>query len=43
MIESEIKKHEQLGQMSEKEKEQMKMNLNKNIDDMAMQTGEKDG
>lgn len=34
MIESEINKHEELGQMSEKEKETMRTNLQKNIHDM---------
>jgi hypothetical protein len=42
MIESEIKKHEELGQMSEKEKEVMRNNLRTQIDDMSSTMQEKD-
>lgn len=42
MIESEINKHEELGQMSEKEKETMRHNLQKSISDMQEQMNEKD-
>jgi chromosome segregation ATPase len=42
MIEAEINKHEELGQMSEKEKETMRQNLQKNITDMQDQMNEKD-
>lgn len=42
MIESEIKRHEELGQMSEQEKVVMKNNLHKQIDDMGAQMKERD-
>ena len=42
MIEAEINKHEELGKMSEKEKEVMRQNLKKNIDEMHDQMNDKD-
>jgi hypothetical protein len=33
-IESEIRKHEELGEMTEKEKMMMRMNLNRDIEDI---------
>lgn len=34
MIEAEINKHEELGKLSEKEKQEMRSNLKKNIAEM---------
>lgn len=42
MIETEINKHEELGQMSEKEKETLRQNLKKGMSDMQDQMNEKD-
>ena len=41
-IESEIKKHEELGEMTEKEKDNMRRNLNGQIDDTKHQMREKE-
>ena len=41
-IEFEIRKHEQLGEMTEKEKEAMRQNLKQEIDGMQNQMGEKE-
>ena len=42
-IESEIRKHEELGEMTEKEKENMRNNLNSQIEETKTQMGEKEG
>mmetsp|Transcript_16167 Transcript_16167/g.27353 ORF Transcript_16167/g.27353 Transcript_16167/m.27353 type:complete len:253 (+) Transcript_16167:730-1488(+) len=41
-IESEIKRHEEIGQLTEKEKEVVRQNLRKMIDEMDSQMAEKD-
>jgi hypothetical protein len=40
-IEAEIRKHEELGEMTEKEKEVMRTNLKNDIDDMQRQIDER--
>lgn len=41
MIESEIQKHEELGKMSEQEKETMRRKLEESLDEMKAQMDEK--
>ena len=42
-IEFEIRKHEELGEMTQKEKEKMRQNLNNDIEDMKAQMNDKEG